>query len=163
MSPCLSNDTLQSRWTFQDVNFFRGMATMIVVFALLWVGTRAIENFKPSNASTVRFVYLLHIVLPQKYFYSSVFNIFLKLFFEKLFFKICFALHFASSRFCQRYHLSQSRQSAKLLFQSLELELPHPLTRRQCAPPPPLVPMGGGGGQWAHSLAGEGFGGGGGS
>ncbi len=143
--------------------FFRGMATMIVVFALLWVGTRAIENFKPSNASTVRFVYLLHITLPLEYFYCSVFDYFSYSLRRCFFWDVShvFALHFASFRFWPRYHMSQSRQSAKLLLQSLELELPHPLTRRQCAPrPPPLWFRGGGG---AHSLAGEGYGGWGGS
>ncbi len=47
---------------------------------------------------------------------------------------------------------SQSRQSAKLILQSSELGLPHPLTRRRVCPPP-LVPGGG-----AHSLAREGVG-----
>ncbi len=44
---------------------------------------------------------------------------------------------------------AQSRQSAKLFLQSLELGLPQPLTSRRVCPPP----FGSGGG--AHSLAGE--------
>ncbi len=46
---------------------------------------------------------------------------------------------------------AQSRQSAKLFLKSLELGLPHPLTRRRVCLPPVL------GG--AHSLAREGLGG----
>ena len=46
----------------------------------------------------------------------------------------------------------QSRQSAKLFLQSLELGLPQPLTRRRVCPPP-LIPGG-----VAHSLAREGVG-----
>jgi hypothetical protein len=53
-----------------------------------------------------------------------------------------------------QYCSSQSRQSAKLFLQSLELGLSQPLTRtRVCPPPHPLVPGGG-----AHSLAREGVG-----
>jgi hypothetical protein len=48
---------------------------------------------------------------------------------------------------------AQSRQSAKLFLQSLELGLPQPLTRRPVSPPPLLVPGGG-----AHSLGREGVG-----
>jgi hypothetical protein len=45
---------------------------------------------------------------------------------------------------------SQSRQSAKLLLQSSELGLPHPLTRRRVCTPPPFWFRG------AHLLTGEG-------
>ncbi len=49
--------------------------------------------------------------------------------------------------------VSQSRQSAKLFLQSLDLGLPQPLTRTRVCPPPLLVPGG-----RAHSLAREGVG-----
>jgi hypothetical protein len=51
------------------------------------------------------------------------------------------------------YQGAQSRQSAKLFLQSLDLGLPHPLSRRRVCPPPPFGPGG-----RAHSLAGEGLG-----
>ncbi len=102
---------------------------MIVVFALLWVRTRAIENFKPSNASTVRFVYLLQITLTQKYFYSSVFGIFLVILRDAVSFEMFhIAFCFVSFLPMLPIHLSQGRQSAKLLLQSMELGFPYPLT-----------------------------------
>jgi hypothetical protein len=48
---------------------------------------------------------------------------------------------------------STYRQSAKLLLQSSELGLPHPLTRKRVCPPPPFVLRGG------HNHLGEGGGG----
>jgi hypothetical protein len=51
--------------------------------------------------------------------------------------------------------IPQSRQSAKLFLQSLELGLSQPLTRRRVCPPPPQPPVL----RWgAHSLAREGLG-----